>query len=62
MNRPDITYAQRSDAKLGDEVVALANVFKFVLDCHSKREAAPESRPDAGKEINERSGKPIIPS
>lgn len=26
----------------------------------SMKEAAPESRPDAGKEINERSGKGII--
>jgi hypothetical protein len=31
------------------EVSALANVYRFVLDCHAKKEAAPESRPDAAK-------------
>ena len=33
----------------------------FVLDCHTRKEAAPESRPDAGKESDERSGKVRIP-
>ena len=39
----------------------LANVYRFVLNCHAQKEAAPESRPGAGKEINELSGKSIIP-
>ena len=33
------------------EATVLCPVHKFVLDCHAKKEAAPESRPDAAKEI-----------
>lgn len=48
---PRITYATRPDATPEAELSAVANVFRFVLDCHAKKEAAPESRPDAAKEI-----------
>ncbi len=56
-----ISYAPRPDATPKGELNALAAVYRFILDCHAKKETAPESRPDAGKEINERSGKAIIP-
>jgi hypothetical protein len=46
MTSPRITYAPRPDATLEAELSALANVYRFVLDCHAKKEAAPESRPD----------------
>lgn len=61
MSSPQITYAPRNDAS--PEAAVLAHVYKFVLDCHAKKEAAtsPVSRPDAGKEINEQSGKISIP-
>jgi hypothetical protein len=50
MKRPRIIYAQRSDATSDAEVSALANVYKFVLDCHAKKAAAtsPVSRPNDG--------------
>jgi hypothetical protein len=62
-SEPSISYAPRSDTTPEAEASALANVYKFVLSeaRHAKTEAAPESRPDAGKEINEQSGKISIP-
>lgn len=61
MDSPRLTYAPLREATHETEISALASVYRFVLDCRAKKEAAPESRPDAGKEINERSGKVIIP-
>jgi hypothetical protein len=46
---PSIIYASRGDAAPGDEVAALSNVFKFVLDCHAKKEAARPGSPDGTK-------------
>jgi len=46
-----VTYARRPEATPEAEVSALANVFRYVLDSHANKEAAPESRPDAAKEI-----------
>ena len=47
MNAPvHIRYAQRPDATPKAEFDALASVYSFVLNCHEKKEAAPESRPD----------------
>jgi hypothetical protein len=46
-----VTYAPRPDTTPEAEVSALANVLRYVLDCHANKEAAPESRPDAAKEI-----------
>jgi hypothetical protein len=60
MSNSRITYAQRPDATSEGEVAALSNIFRFILDSHARKEAAPENRPDAGKESNERSGKSII--
>ena len=50
MDRPSITYALRTDTTQEAEISTLANVYRFVLDCHAKKEAAPESRPDDEKE------------
>jgi hypothetical protein len=41
-----IHYTQRPDATPEAELGALASVYRFVLDCHAKKEAAPESRPE----------------
>ena len=46
MDRPSITYTLRTDTTQEAEISTLANVYRFVLDCRAKREAAPESRPD----------------
>jgi hypothetical protein len=48
MNSTHISYSQRSGTTAESEVAALSNVFKFVLDCHAKKEAVPENRPDDG--------------
>ena len=45
MSSSRITYAPRTDTTPEAEISALANVYKFVLDCRKKK-AAPESRPD----------------
>jgi hypothetical protein len=57
MSSAHITYSQRPEASAKNEFTALANIYRFILDCHAKKEAPPESRPDAGKETNEQSGK-----
>jgi hypothetical protein len=57
-----IAYAMRLDATSEGEVAALSNVYKFVLDCHAKKKAASESRPDdAEGSKNDRTATEIIP-
>ena len=46
MTSPRIIYTPRPDATPEAELSTLADVYKFVLDCHAKQEAAPDSRPD----------------
>jgi len=41
-----IIYTPRLDATPEAELSALVNVYKFILESHAKKEAAPESRPD----------------
>jgi hypothetical protein len=48
--KPTITYVPRADATSEAEVVVLGAIYKFVLDCHAKKEPAPEGRPDDAKE------------
>jgi hypothetical protein len=55
---PRITYVPRHDTGPQPEQAALANVYRFIIASHARKEA---TRPDAGKEIDERSGKSIIP-
>ncbi len=56
-----VTYAQRQDTTPEAERNALAAVYRFVLQAHrDRKKGGPETAPDAGKEINERSGKVII--
>jgi hypothetical protein len=43
---PGIVYAERPDTLPEAELSALAAVYKLVLECHARKEAAPESRPD----------------
>lgn len=58
-----ITYYPREDATPQAEAATLASIYRFVLDTAQQKAAActPDNGPDAGKEINERSGKVIIP-
>ena len=47
MSSPRITYTQRSDATLEAELNVLANVYRFILDCHAKKKAVvPTPEPD----------------
>jgi len=47
VGRPSITYAPRSEATPEAELNVLANVYRFILDCHAKN-MAPE--PDSCNE------------
>ena len=40
MDRPRVTYTPRSDATPEGELNVLANVYRFILDCHAKKMAA----------------------
>ena len=51
MSSPRIIYAQRSDATSEDEVAALRNIYRFIIDCHAKKEATRRGSPDDAKEI-----------
>jgi hypothetical protein len=42
----DITYTPHHEVTPEAEISALVNVYKFILESHSQKEAAPESRPD----------------
>ena len=46
MTSPRITYILQPDTAPEAELSALVAVYTFVLDCHAKKEAAPENRPD----------------
>ena len=43
---PRIDYRIRDDATPHVEINALANVYRFVLDRHARKEAVPENRPE----------------
>jgi hypothetical protein len=40
MSRPTASYAQRLDNTPEAELSALACVYRFILDCHAKKNAA----------------------
>jgi hypothetical protein len=50
---PGIAAEQAKDVR--------ARAWQFVFSCHAKKKATRAGGHDAGKEINERSGNPIIP-
>jgi hypothetical protein len=43
---PHITYSVRSGTSPEMELSTLANIYRFILGCHAKKKAAPESRPE----------------
>jgi hypothetical protein len=47
-----LSYTPRSDATPEAEISALANVYRFVLDCHAKKRGRllDKSGPNDGKE------------
>jgi hypothetical protein len=55
MSEPRTAYTAHRDATAEIEHSTLAHIYKFVLDCHAKKEAAPDSRPeDARKDQDAR--------
>ena len=47
MDSPRITYTSRPGATAEAELNVLANVYRFILDCHAKKMAAePAPEPD----------------
>ena len=47
MDSPRITYTSRTGATAEAELNVLANVYRFILDCHAKKMAAePVPEPD----------------
>jgi hypothetical protein len=53
MSSARIAYSQLPDAGPEAELSAVANVFRFVLDCHAKKEATRPGSPDDGTEVKE---------
>jgi len=49
----DIKYTSLFDTTPQTELSTLANVYRFVLDCHVKKEATRPGSPDDGTEIKE---------
>jgi hypothetical protein len=41
MDSPRITYTSRPDATPEAELNVLANVYRFILDCHAKKKGGP---------------------
>jgi hypothetical protein len=53
MSEPRISYSGSLETSPETEAPVLCSVYKFVLDCHAKKEAAPENRPDDGTKVKE---------
>jgi len=41
----------RSDATAEGELAALKNIYRYIIDCHVKKEATRPGSPDDAKEI-----------
>ncbi len=61
MDKTAITYTPRSDAASETELSALGNVYRYVLDCHAKKAAPLQSRPDDAKGPKNDRAKASIP-
>ncbi len=62
MDSPRITYASRPGATAEAELNVLANVYRFILDCHAKKEAAHPAAPNEAKgPENARPARTILP-
>ena len=61
MSCPEVSYRPRPDATSELQGSALAAVFRLVLDCHAKKKAVPDRRPeDAERRSDEIGAKAII--
>ena len=53
MDSSRITYTPRPDATPEAELNVLANVYRFILDCHAKKIAAEQARKPGGHDDQE---------
>ena len=60
MTSPRIIYTPRPDATPEAELSTLASVYKLVLNCHAKQEAALDSRPDDAERSQSDGARDII--
>lgn len=64
IGKPRITYCPRGDATPETEAAALANIYRYIIDCHAKKQAAHPGGPDdakGGSKHDFRADKAIIP-
>ncbi len=61
MNSPRVQYVPREDVTPETELSALGNVYRYVLDCHAKKAAPLQSRPDDAKGPKNDRAKASIP-
>ncbi len=50
MSSPCIIYSPRPDVAPESEANTLANVYRFILDCHAKKKASRPGGPDDAEE------------
>ena len=53
MSEPAVSYKPRSDTTPESELATLAAVYRFIINCHARKEATPTSRPDDGTKVKE---------
>lgn len=55
MSSSRIIYAPRPDTTPETEISALGNVYRFILDCHAKKEDTRPGAPNDGTKSKENS-------
>lgn len=62
VSKPRVTYIPRPDSTSEAEPNALAVVYRYILNCHECKKAAPESRLDDAKGfVNDRAKNEYTP-
>jgi hypothetical protein len=46
VNCPEVIYRSSSDATRASELSVLANVYRFILDCHTHKKGGPATAPE----------------
>jgi hypothetical protein len=61
MGSDHVKCKSRTDATPEAEYEALSTVYRFVLDCHARKEAAEQSGPNDAKETHHARARSILP-
>jgi hypothetical protein len=56
-----ITYRSHPDSTSEAEQFVLANIYRFILDCHARKKAAGRSGQDDAKETHHARARSILP-